>query len=99
MNNNKNLLTHMQTDPNAGKHALIGMTASILGGIAGHIVSIKAAVLSSILCPALAGICIEIIQLTQGGKNTNGESLFDALTKWLWPVSYAMPACCKVIGV
>ena len=86
MNNNKTLLTHMQTDPNAYKHALIGMAASILGCIAGHIVSIKAAVLFAILCPALAGICIEIIQRTQGGKNTNRESLLDALTTWLWPV-------------
>ena len=97
MNNNKNLITHMQTDPNAWKHALIGMTASILGGVAGHVISIEAAILFVALCPALAGICIEIIQRSEGGKNTNRESLLDALTTWLWPVYYAMLAFRKVV--
>jgi len=86
MNNNKNLITHMQTDPNAYKHALIGMTSSIIGGIAGHIVSMEAMLICIVLFPLLAGIGIEIKQRMQGGKNTNRESFMDALTTWLWPV-------------
>jgi len=98
MNNNKNLITHMQTDPNAWKHALIGMTASILGAIAGHIVSMEDAIICAVLLPLIAGICIEIIQRSEGGKNTMRESILDALTTWLWPVYYAMLAFRKAIG-
>jgi len=86
MNNNKNLITHMQTDPNAWKHALIGMNASILGGIAGHIVSMAVSIVCAVLFPLVAGICIEIIQREQGGKNTMRESIMDALTTWIWPI-------------
>jgi len=86
MNNNKNLITHMQTDPNAYKHALIGMASSTIGCIAGHTVSKEASVICAVLFPLLAGIGIEVIQRMQGGKNTNRESFMDALTTWLWPV-------------
>jgi len=90
VNNNKTLITHMQTDPNAWKHSLIGMAASIVGGIAGHIVSMEAMLICVVLLPLCAGIGIEIIQRLQGGKNTNRESFMDALTTWLWPVYYAI---------
>jgi len=90
VNNNKTLLSHMQTDPNAWKHALIGMTVSIIGGIAGDFICI-------VLFPLIAGIGIEIKQRMQGGKNTNRESFMDALTTWLWPVYYAMLAFRKVL--
>jgi len=78
----------MQTDRNARKHALIGMTASVIGGIAGYFNSMEASLICAVLFPLCAGIGIEIIQRVQGGKNTNRESIMDIGTTWMWLVYF-----------
>jgi len=86
MNNNKTLITHMQTDPNASKHATIGFGVFLLTLCAGLIVS-KELLLSTgcgLGMSFVAGLCIEILQRFQGGKNTFRESVMDMLTTGLW---------------
>jgi len=87
MNDNRNLITHMRTDPNAPKHAAIGAGASIAGLFGGLLIGIGAWI-GMLLFPLFAGISIEVIQRLQGGKNTNRESIMDILTTWLWPLYY-----------
>jgi len=81
MNDNRNLIAHMRTDPNAPKHAAIGAACSAGGAVV-------FGVAGALLLPLLAGIGIEIVQRMQGGTNTTRESIMDALTTWLWPIYY-----------
>jgi len=87
MNDNRNIITHMRTDPNAPKHAAIGAAASGVGVICALLFG-GVATVAPLLLPLLAGIGIEIVQRLQGGTNTNREAMLDALTTWLWPLYY-----------
>jgi predicted PurR-regulated permease PerM len=86
MNNNKTLITHMQTDPNAVKHATIGFGIFILVLVAGLIIfkELLIPLVCSLLLPYVAGVCIEILQRFQGGTNTTRESVMDILTTGSW---------------
>lgn len=95
MNDNTTLLTHMRTDPNAPKHARIGMTVFFVSAtytfalyFAVADADIAPLIIVPMLMPLLTGIAIEGIQRIADGKNTNRESYLDTLTTWLWPIYY-----------
>jgi len=91
MNNNLNIINHMRTDPNAIKHSVIGCLSSGIGAFGACLAPYQLVpmfIVSIVVLPLLAGISIEIIQRLQGGKNTRIESIFDAETTWLWPLSF-----------
>jgi len=89
MNNNQSLRTHIQTDPNAIKHAVIGMCASCVGILLGAYIGIDIQIFLFIALPLLAGMGIEVIQkLALHGTNSKRETLFDALTTWVWVYSF-----------
>jgi len=91
MNNNRTLITHMNTDPNAPKHAFIGMISTLVACFVGLYFSITFAALGATFASLLAGIGIECVQRLQRGhfQIKNNESIMDALTTWLWPIYYA----------
>ncbi|RME58177.1 hypothetical protein D6779_07040 [Candidatus Parcubacteria bacterium] len=73
MNDNRNLLTHIKTDPNAKYHLLIGAVVGIIACLDPH-------VLAPFFAALMVGIIIEVWQRGHGGKNTMRESIMDALT-------------------
>jgi len=88
MNNNRNLITHIMSDPNAWKHMLIGFAVSLVA------VLIAQWPLAPLVAAFLAGVGIEVVQRLQGGRNSLRESTMDVLTTtigglpaFLWAVA------------
>jgi len=91
MNDNKTLITHMQTDPNAPKHAILGAISTVMCMIIFVFYNLSL-IWISLIVPFIFGILIEIYQRFTGGTNTNRESFFDILTTGLW---YLIPLSWK----
>jgi len=74
------IIQHIKTDPNAPKHQILGAMACVVG-------LASFGWLGAIIAPLLMGIGIELVQRAQligKAHNTIKESIFDALTTWLW---------------
>lgn len=71
------IINHMKTDPNAGKHARLGLLGCII---------LLAPLLWTI--GLAVGIGIELAQKLQGGQNSPKESFLDALGTSLWFIYY-----------
>jgi len=72
-NDNRNLWTHIQTDPNASDHIALGAIAAVLGMLYPNDFAPLAAGI-------ILGIAIEVWQRLHGGRNTLRESIMDAAT-------------------
>lgn len=77
MSNNRTILTHIATDPNAPKHLAIGCIVGLVSLL------FLQAWWPPIAAAAGAGISIEIWQRMNGGRNSLRESIFDAMTTML----------------
>jgi len=83
-NDNRTLFTHMRTDPNAPKHAILGAAVTTIVLVVAYLTHTQHPLILAFLAPFALGVAIEIIQRIQGGTNTNRESMMDILTTGFW---------------